>query len=105
MDSLASHGVSFITLIAGRKRKDDILESLLACNCHLVNIVYAKGTLKTGYFKDMLGLVAEEKKIVVTCLTKSENTDEVLDILNTRFNFNQPNTGIAFVTPVDNLSI
>lgn len=101
----AKCGVHFLTLIAGRNHKDELLKLLLDSNCHLINIVYAKGSVKTGYFKDMLGLVPEEKKVIITCLISGSLSGNLLDRLIEKFNFDKPNTGVAFVTPVDKLSV
>lgn len=98
-------GVHFITLIAGRKQKDDLLKFLLESKCHLIDVVYAKGSVKSGYFKDMLGLVPEEKKVMITCLISGNLSSQLLDQLVTKFHFDKPNTGIAFIVPVDKLSV
>lgn len=97
--------VDFLTVIAGRKHKEEILEFLLASGCHLIDVVYAKDSVKSGYFRDMIGLVPEEKKVMITCLVAGNMTSQLLDMLVTEFNFDKPNTGIAFVVPVDKLSI
>ncbi|MBU5333046.1 hypothetical protein KQI61_12645 [Anaerocolumna aminovalerica] len=99
------YGIDFLTLIAGRKYKDEILKLLLNSKCHLIDVVYAKGSIQTGYFKDMLGLVPEEKKVLITCLIADNLSAKVLEQLVTKFNFDKPNTGVAFVVPVDKLSL
>ncbi len=99
------YGVDFITLIAGRKHKDEILKFLLDSRCHLIDIMYAKGSVQTGYFRDMLGLVPDEKKIMITCLVTTDLSGQLLDQLVVKFNFDKPNTGIAFVVPVGKLSV
>lgn len=99
------HGIDFLTLIASRKYKEDILKLLLDSECHLIDVVYAKGSVKNGYFKDMLGLVPEEKKVLITCLVADNLSSKLLDQLVTKFNFDKPNTGVAFVVPVDKLSL
>ncbi|GAA4655271.1 hypothetical protein GCM10023142_24090 [Anaerocolumna aminovalerica] len=99
------YGIDFLTLIAGRKYKDEILKLLLNSECHLIDVVYAKGSIQTGYFKDMLGLVPEEKKVLITCLIADNLSAKVLEQLVTKFNFDKPNTGVAFVVPVDKLSL
>lgn len=103
--SQGAHGVDFVTLITNRSQKDDIIELLLTSGCHLIDIVYAKGSVKTGYFRDMLGLIPEEKKVLVTCLVASQRTESLFESLEIKLHFNQPNTGIAFVVPVDKLSV
>ena len=99
------YGVDFLTLIAGRKHKEEILKFLLDSGCHLIDVVYAKGSVHTRYFRDMLGLVPEEKKVMITCLIAGNLSSQLLDQLVEKFNFDKPNTGIAFVVPVDRLSV
>ncbi len=103
MDS--DYTIDYITVIAARKYKDDVLKLLLNSGCHLIDVVYAKGSVQTGYFKDMLGLVADEKKILITCLLASNLTPQLMEQLVIKLNFDKPNTGIAFVVPVDKLSV
>lgn len=99
------YGVDYLTLITGRNKKEDILKFLLGSGCHLIDVVYAKGSAQSGYFKDMLGLVPEEKKVMITCIVAGNLTGEILDRLVNQFNFDKPNTGIAFVVPLDRLSV
>lgn len=97
--------VDFLTLVADRKRKEEIIKFLIDSKCHLIDVVYAKGSVQSGYFRDMLGLVPEEKKVLITCLIASDLTDQLLNQLVLKFNFDKPNTGIAFVVPVEKLSV
>lgn len=97
--------IDFLTLIADRKLKKEIVNFLIESRGHLIDVVYAKGSVKARYFKDMLGLVPEEKKILITCLIASNLSEHVLEQLILKFNFDKPNTGIAFVVPVDTLSV
>lgn len=99
------NGAEFLTIIVGRKKKDEILKLLLESKCHLINVVYAKGSVKTGYFKDMLGLIPEEKKVMITCIIRGDLSNKLLEQLNTQYNFDKPNTGIAFIVSVDKLSV
>ena len=99
-----SCGIEFLTVIARRKNKDELLNTLSAEGGRLINIVYGKGSVKSSYLMDILGLVADENKVVITCLIRSEKTDSVLDNLVKNFDFDKPNTGIAFTIPVENLS-
>lgn len=100
-----NYGVDFLTLITSRNKNEELLKFLLDSGCHLIDVVYAKGTVQSGYFKDMLGLVPDEKKIMITCLVAGNLSDKILDQLVEQFNFDKPNTGIAYVVPVDRLSL
>ncbi len=98
-------GVDYLTIIADRKHKEVLSKLLFEFGCRLINVVYAKGSVQSGYFKDMLGLVPEEKKILITCIVKGDLTKQIFDQLIEKYNFNKPNTGIAFSIPVDKLSV
>lgn len=97
--------IEFLTLIAGRKQRGAIVNELSEAGGRLIKIVYAKGSVKSSYLKDMLGLVPEENKVLITCLLPSERTGAVLEMLVRKFHFDQPNTGIAFTIPVERLSL
>ena len=103
--SESNNSIEFLTIIVGRKCKDEILALLIESKCHLINVVYAKGSVQTGYFKDMLGLVPEEKKVMITCIVTSDMSGKLLDQLVVKLKFDKPNTGIAFIVPVDKLSV
>jgi len=70
-----------------------------------IDVIYVKGTVKSEYFRDMLGLVNEEKKVMITGLIAGNLSEQLLEELVTKLNFDKPNTGIAFVVPVDKLSV
>ncbi len=103
MDS--DYTIDYLTVITARKYKDSVQKLLLDSGCYLIDVVYAKGSVQSGYFKDMLGLVADEKKVLITCILKSNLTPQLMEQFVTKLNFDQPNTGIAYVIPVDKLSV
>jgi len=92
-----------MVIIAGRNRKDELLAAMTEKGCHVINIFYGKGAAKAGYLLDALGLVQEEQKILITCLILNTKAKAVFDMLISEFNFNEPNTGIAYLIPVENL--
>ena len=94
----------FLTIIAGRKQKDDLLTALHSQGVHLANTSYGKGTVKASLLQCTLGLVPEHNKAVIVGITTSEKTGAVLDMLREKFHFDRPNTGIAFTLPIDKLS-
>lgn len=101
----ARFNIDFLTIITGRKHKEAILKLLLDSGCRLIDVVYAKGSVQTGYFRDMLGLVPEEKKVMITCFITSNLSGQLLDRLVEKFKFDEPNTGIAFTIPVEKVSV
>jgi len=100
-----TNSIEYLAIIAARSYKDDLLKLLFEMKCHLVNVIYAKGSVKSGYFKDMLGLVPEEKKVMSTCIATGDVAGKVLEQLISKFHFDKPNTGIAYTIPVDKLSV
>lgn len=97
--------IEYLTVISDRKRAEELLEALRCADCHLIHSEYAKGSVTTGYFRDMLGLMPEEKKVVITCLVASTVSGTVLKLLEKDFDFDKPNTGIAFTVPVETVSL
>jgi len=57
------HGVDFLTLIADRKYKKEILKFLFDFRCHLIDVIYVKGTVKSEYFRICWGLLTRRKKL------------------------------------------
>ena len=45
----------------------------------------------------------EENKVVITCLLTRGQSDAVLRMLVEKFDFDKPNTGVAFTVPVDRM--
>lgn len=96
--------ILFLVLIAGRKQKDPLLTMLLQSGARVVNTLYGRGSVKAGCLKNALGLVPEENKVVITCVSTNEKADVILKLLIDQFGFHKPNTGIAFTIPIDRLS-
>ncbi len=104
MDNHVIDNIEYLILIAGRKQKDALLSRMCSNDCRIVNTMYGKGTIKSGYLLDMLGLVPEENKIIITCVLPREKADTVFAMLQKDFNFGRPNTGIAFTLPISGMS-
>jgi len=96
--------IAFMVLITGRKQKDALLSVLLESGIHLTHTLYGKGTVEASYLQNMFGLIPEEKKVVITCLSTQVKIDAVLKQLVENFHFNEPNTGIAFTIPINRIS-
>ena len=96
--------IDFFTVIAGRKSKEALLGAITRNGGRLLNVIYGEGSVKAGYLIDAFGLVPEENKVVITCLLLNRKTDEMIKMLAEEFEFDKPNTGIAFAVPVDKLS-
>ena len=95
----------FLTVIAGRKLKSALLESISAEGGRLMNVIYAKGTVNADYIRETLGLIPEEDKVIITSLISSKKVDSALNMLITKFHFDKPNTGIAYTTTLSGTSL
>ncbi len=99
-----SISITYVTVIAGRKQKDALLSALLEAGARVVTVLYGKGSVQASYLTNLLGLVPEENKVVIVCLVAQQRADALLKMLEEKFSFDQPNTGIAFTIPIDKLS-
>ena len=97
--------IEFLTVIAGRKWKTPLLDALTEAGALLMHTAYGRSSVYSGSFLELLGLVPEEHKAVITCLIPRDKVDKALDMLESRFSFNKPNTGIAFTIPIEKLSL
>lgn len=98
-------GIVFLVVIAGRKQREALVEALAQAGGRLIEVIYGKGSVKSSYLMDMLGLVPEENKVLITCVFAGDKTDGVFDMLVKKFRFDRPNTGIAFTIHVDRLAV
>jgi hypothetical protein len=55
-------------------------------------------------FGEIFGFVPQENKVIIICLLSHDKADVVIDRLEKKFDFNKPNTGIAFTVDIDGLS-
>ena len=104
MHEIAQKHIESLILIAGRERKDALLQALPTKGARVINTMYGKGSVKPNYLRDAFGLVPEVNKVVIICLIPAEKLNSMFDMLINDFDFNQPNTGIAFTIPVEKLS-
>ena len=104
MENNKAEKIVFMVVIIGRKQKDALLTALLDSGIRLINTTYGRGSVNAGYFMTAFGLCPEKNKAVITCISTCVKTDAAFKMLNEKFNFDKPNTGIAFTVPVDGLS-
>ncbi len=110
MNNRALDSIVFLIVIAGRKQKDALLKEIAKIDCRVINTIYGKGTVckkgaaKANCFAEMMGFVVEENKVVITCVLPNEKVEALFSMLLNKFNFNRPNTGIAFTLPISGIS-
>jgi hypothetical protein len=101
---MSNNEIVYLTVIAGRKIKQELVNSLAEAGCALFDVVYGNGFVKGNDLLAAFGFVDDGGKVIITSLTNSARVDKIFEMLNTRFHFDKPNTGIAFTVPVSNLT-
>ena len=96
--------IEFFTIIAGRNLKEDLCVAVSKQGGRLQNIMYGHGTVTASYVMDAFGFVPEEHKVIITCLLPPKRAVELMRVLVEEFDFNKPNTGIAFSVSLDKMS-
>ena len=94
----------YLLIIAGRRQKDALISELSDSGALFINAAYGHGTVTASYLKNLLGLVPEENKAVISCILTGGSEVPVLESLEQKFSFNQPNTGIAVTIPINGVS-
>jgi hypothetical protein len=102
---MESKGIVQLTLITGRAQRAKLTAALATVGGLLIETIYGRGSVKASWLQGALGFAAEEEKAIITCLISRAHADTALQMLSTDFGFNKPNTGIAFTTPVDAISV
>ncbi|MHC5249607.1 hypothetical protein [Enterococcus sp. LJL120] len=95
--------ISLMTIITGRRKKDRVLTLLTDNRCPIITTSYGQGTVSQNYLEMLLGLTPEEEKTVINCIIRNDQKEKIYQLLISECHFDQPNTGIAFSSPVDNI--
>ena len=96
--------ILYFVIITEQKKKEKFLSLLGEYEAHLVETVYAHGSLSPNIVMSLFGLETNQSKIMITCLLKQEKANELIEILYNKYKFSEPNTGIAFGIRVDGLA-
>lgn len=96
--------IVYLIIIVGRKKAKPLLASVTEYGGRGMHTLYGKGSVNASYLQQALGLVPEDNKMVITCLLPKEKSDAMLKMLINKYDFNKPNTGIAFTIPIEVLS-
>ena len=98
------NSLQYFVIIAEQKKKNKFLSLLCDHGAKGVEVVYGHGSMSPSAIAAAFGFEAEQGKVLISCLLKSEKARELLDILYHDYNFKKPNTGIAFGIPVEGLA-
>lgn len=99
------NNIVFFIIVSKKQKKDALLDALTKAGGHLINVMYGRSSIRSDYLRELLCMVEDEDKLVITLILPREQTDQIFDLLNHKFHFNQPDTGIAFTVPVELLSL
>ncbi len=102
---MSSSNVQYYVLICDKKKKKKFIELIASHNGVCIQTNYAKGSAKAGAFAQALGFETEENKVVISALMPTSNAIELTALLKTEYDFQSKNTGIAFSTPIQGLSL
>lgn len=104
MSDAHSTSLQYFVIIAEQKKKDKFLTLLSDHGARGLQTVYGHGSMSPSAIAAAFGFEAEQGKVLITCLIKSENAKELMEILYNDYCFSKPNTGIAFSIPVEGLA-
>ena len=97
--------IQHLVLIVDQKKKDDFLSLIYEYGAHGVDIVYGRGSVPAHHsLAAAFGFEVERHKVVITCLMKKDKTEELMKLLYTEYEFEKPNTGIAYSIPIEGLA-
>ena len=95
--------LQYLVIISKTKFKDKFIKLLTENGGKGLTTIYGKGSVNAGVLAQSFGLDNDVKRLVLQCLITTENAKNILQILLKKYNFNKPNTGMAFTIPVEGL--
>ena len=98
------NSLQYFVIIAEQKKKKKFLSLLTDFGARGIETVYAHGSMSPSAIAAAFGFEAEQGKVMISCLLKSERAKELIDVLYKSYKFDEPNTGIAFSISVEGLA-
>lgn len=98
------NALQYLVIIAEQKKKGKFLSLLGDHGARGIETVYGHGSMSPSAITAAFGFEAEQGKVLITCLVKTENAKELIDILYNDYDFKKPNTGIAFTVSVEGMA-
>ena len=105
MSNAQTTTLQYFVIIAEQKKKNKFISLLSDYGARGIQTVYGHGSMSPSMIAAAFGFEAEQGKVLISCLIKSENAKELINILYNDYNFKKPNTGIAFSIPVEGLAV
>ena len=104
MSDSQMNSLQYFVIIAEQKKKNKFLTLLNDHGAKMIETVYGRGSMSPSAIAAAFGFEAEQGKVLISCLIKTENAKELMDVLYNDYHFDKPNTGIAFGISVEGLS-
>lgn len=104
MSDPKTSSLQYFVIIAAQKKKDKFVSLLNEYGARGIQTVYGHGSMSPSAIAAAFGFEAEQGKVLITCLVKSDNAQKLIDILYNDYDFSKPNTGIAFGISVEGLA-
>ena len=98
------NSLQYLVIIAGQKKKDKFLALLGEYGAKQIDTVYGHGSVSPSALMAAFGLEAEQGKVLISCLVKTDKAKELISVLYNDYHFDKPNTGIAFTIAVEGLA-
>ena len=104
MSDTQNSGLQYLMIIAEQKKKKKFQALLYEHGAHGIETIYGYGSTSPRTFAAAFGFDARQGKVLISCLVKTDDARDLINILYNEYKFNKPNTGIAFTVPVEGLS-
>ena len=104
MSDTNKSSLQYFVIIAGQKKKDKFIQLLNAHGARGVSIVYGHGSMSRSALAAAFGIGAESGRALISCLVKRDQAEKLVAALYKDYDFDKPNTGIAFSIPVEGLA-
>ena len=95
--------LQYFVLICNPKQKSEFSTLLNERGVKNITTVSAHGSVTQSVLAKAFGLESTNKKLMLSALIPTEISKELIDILYNEYEFNKPNTGIAYTIPVEGL--
>lgn len=103
MENKQINKLQHFVIIGKPKLKEKFCLLLKENGGHSIDIIYARGSVSKSILAQAFGFDAEQKRAIISCLIPTKNASNIIQILYNDYNFNKPNTGVAFSVPVEGL--
>ena len=73
--------LQYFVLIAEQKKKDKFLSVLADYDAKVIETIYGHGSMSPSLIASAFGFEAEQGKVLISCLVKTENAKELIEFL------------------------